>query len=118
MTTGAKLRGLGKISAMALDQRLAALRQAEAARRLVADRIAALDLPEVTLDLPLAAGQIAALTYQTWADQRRMQLNLQLAQASATVLQAEADARQVFARNSVLVGLSTRLSQAEKRKLR
>jgi hypothetical protein len=115
MTTRAKLQDLGNISALALDQRLAALRQVQATRQSIAECIAALDLTAVTTDLPLAAAQRAEVSYQTWADQRRMQLNLQLAHATAAVLQAEAEARLVFARNSVVVGLHARLAAAERR---
>lgn len=115
MTTRTKLHGLADISALALDQRLAALRQAQMKRQSIIDRIAALDLVPVTTDLPLAAAQRAEISYQTWADQRRMPLNLQLAQATAAVLQAEAEARLVFARNSVVVGLRGRLAAAERR---
>ncbi len=115
MTTRAKLQNLGDISALALDQRLAALRQAQAKRQSILDRIAALDLTPAETDLPLAAAQRAEVSYQTWADQHRSKLNLHLAQASITVMQAEAEARLVFARNSVLVGLRSRLAAAENR---
>jgi hypothetical protein len=115
MTTGAKMQALGNISSLALDQRLAALRQAQMKRQSILDRIAVLDLAPAITDLPLAAAQRAEVSYQTWADQRRIQLNLHLAQATATVLQAEAEARLVFARNSVLVVLRGRLDAADRR---
>ncbi len=115
MTTRAKMQGLADISALALDQRLAALRQAQAKRQFIIDRIKALDLPPVITDLPLAAAQRAEVSYQSWADQRRIPLNLSLAQATAAVLQAEADARLVFAKNSVLVALQCRMNAAGRR---
>jgi hypothetical protein len=111
MTIAAQLQGLARISAVARDHRLAALHRAQVARQMIVDRIAALDLAPVPVDLPLAAAHMARLNYQAWADQRRIQLNLQLAQASAAVLQAEAEARQVFAKDSVLTGLSARMGQ-------
>ncbi len=118
MSMAGKMQKLGAISALSLDQRLTVLRQMHAARQTIVDRIAALDLPPVVLDLPLAAAQKADMNYQTWADQRRMQLNLLLAAASAKVLQAEAEARAAFAKDSVLVALQTRLSAVEKRSIR
>jgi transcriptional accessory protein Tex/SPT6 len=116
MTTRAKLQGLADISALALDQRLAALRQMQARRQAIIDLIAALDLAPVTTDLPLAAAQRAEVSYLAWADKRRTRLNLQLAQANVAVLQAEAEARLVFARNSVVTGLRSRLAAAERRR--
>ncbi len=116
MTTRLKMNSLGDISALALDQRLAALRQAQLKRQSIVERIAALDLPPIATDLHLAAAQRAAISFQTWADQRRLQLNLQLAQATATVLQAEAEARHVFAKNSVLMALLDRLNDAARSK--
>jgi hypothetical protein len=115
MTTREKMQALGQISALALDQRLATLRQAQARRQAIIDRIAALELAPVNTDLPLAAAQRAEVTYRTWADERRKQLNLSLAQTTAVVLQAEADARHVFARNNVLVALHARVATAERR---
>jgi hypothetical protein len=113
MTIAAQLQSLVRVSAIARDHRLAALQRAQAARQVIVDRIAALDLAPVSVDLPLAVAHMARLTYQAWADQRRIQLNLQLAQASAAVLQAEADARQVFAKDSVLMALSARAGKGK-----
>jgi hypothetical protein len=114
VTTQKQLQGLAKITALALDQRLVMLRQAQAARQSIAQRIASLDLAPVPLEVSLVAAQKADVMYSIWADQRRVQLNLQLAQASAVALQAEADARLVFAKDSVLAALSARLSTPKK----
>jgi hypothetical protein len=116
MTTREKMQALGNISALALDQRLAALRQAQAMRQAIVDRIAALELAPVDTNLSLAAAQKAEVYYQMWADERRKQLNLSLARTTAVVLQAEAEARHVFARNSVLVALRARVETASQRR--
>jgi hypothetical protein len=115
MTMRKRMQDLGNISALALDQRLAVLRQAQTKRQSIVDRITALDLAPIMTDLPLAAAQRAEVSYQTWADQRRTQLNLHLAQATAAVLQAESEARHVFAKNRVLVALQYRLDAAARR---
>jgi hypothetical protein len=103
-----KLADLEALTRMTLDHRLAALRRAKAEKRATTDMINALDLPYTETDLPLAAAQHAEMMYQAWADQRRMQLNLQLARQSVIVLHAEADARQAFGKNNVLAALQVR----------
>jgi hypothetical protein len=111
MTQQKQIAALGVITTLVLDQQLSVLRAAQAQRAIIRDRLAALDCPAVTDGLTLAAAERADVAYQAWADQRRMQLNLQLAQQNVRVIQAETAARTAFAKDAVIAGLKARIGR-------
>ncbi|NJM81760.1 MAG: hypothetical protein HC844_04030 [Tabrizicola sp.] len=48
------------------------------------------------------------MTYQRWADLRRMELNDVIARQTVTWIEAQAEARLAFGRNQALAGLVER----------
>jgi hypothetical protein len=108
MTVSKQLDELRQLSDLMLDQRLLALRGAQAARIETQDRIAALDLPDFADGCALAIAARAALLYQTWADVRRKDLNLTLARQTVAEIEAKDAARTAFSKQRVLASLQDR----------
>ncbi len=108
MTQRAKLAQLHEVSQLLLDVRLLALDKAARARQASLDRLADLNRPAPPTDLnPIAAGEVA-MRYQSWADQRRAAINLDLARQTAEWSEARLDAAQAFGRNAVIGKLRDR----------
>lgn len=98
---------LAALADLVLQDRLARLRAAAAARAQTTARIAALaEVPAEGLD-PLVAAQ-QSLRYQQWADARRQELNLVLARQTATWMTAHAAATEAFGRVQVIEKLALR----------
>ncbi len=96
---------LAALADLVLQDRLAKLRSAAAARSQTASKIAALaETPAEGLD-PLVAAQ-QSLRYQRWADMRRQELNLVLARQTAAWMTAHAAASEAFGRAEVIEKLS------------
>lgn len=92
--------GLAQLADLVLEDRLAKLRCAAAARAQTAAQIAALvETPAEGLDPVVAAQQ--SLRYQRWADVRRQDLNLVLARQTAAWLSAHQAASHAFGRAEV-----------------
>jgi hypothetical protein len=110
MTLAKQLGALGQIADIMLDQRLLALRVANTARTDTQNKLAALDVAATWQDCSLQSSARAEMLYQSWADARRKELNLNLARQTVTKMQAEEAARLAFSRQTALQKL-----QAHKR---
>lgn len=99
--TDERLKQLATLSDLIRDRALEDLRRAAAERDMTKAHLAGLAVLPATGLSPLAAAR-AAQAYQQWADERRRQLNIQLARQTVTVMQRQADARQAFGRAEVL----------------
>lgn len=108
MSDREKLAQIQKLAQLILDIRLVELERAARARQASLDHLADLNRPQpITVDNPVLAGEIA-MRFQTWADQRRAAINLELAQQTVAWEAAKLDASQAFGRNSVLGKLRDR----------
>lgn len=116
MTKARNLDALTTLSRMLLDLRLEDLRQAAAAREKCQAQLRDLDvqLPQ-SGTLAGAAAEIAALTYQRWADVRRQELNRALARHSAAWLEAGDAARLAFGKDRSLTELLARQTATDRR---
>lgn len=106
MTTTKKLEPLRQIADVILDQRLLALRAANAARHDTERKIASLEVLGGWDDCALQSSAKAEMLYQAWADVRRRDLNLQLAKQTVTKIEAEDAARLAFSRQTALAKLA------------
>ena len=105
MTDRSRMVQLNILSQLVLDTKLMCLRQAALARQQSLDLLAELDLPQAETDLaPVKAGEIA-MRYQLWADQRRSEINLNLARQTATWTEARHEATRAFGRDQALTRL-------------
>lgn len=92
---------LATLADLVLQDRLAKLRSAAAARAQTVAQIAGLgEQPAEGLD-PLVAAQ-QSLRYQQWADARRQELNLVLARQTAQWMTAHGAATEAFGRAHVI----------------
>ena len=92
---------LAVLADLVLQDRLARLRAAAAARAQTMAQIAGLaEQPAEGLD-PLVAAQ-QSLRYQQWADARRQELNLVLARQTAVWMTAHGNATEAFGRAQVI----------------
>ncbi|MEH7828662.1 hypothetical protein [Gemmobacter denitrificans] len=96
-----RLKVLADLAAMLKERSLEELRAAAARREATRERIAGLNVPPAE-DLPLVAAAQANLTYQRWADQRRRELNMQLARETVEWMGCQEDARLAFGKSEVL----------------
>jgi hypothetical protein len=109
------LQRLLALSAMVKDLRLAELSQAETARAASIAALAHLNArpPETDLD-PVSADRVQ-VTYERWADVRRVELKATIMRQTETCLAAQAQARTAFGRQQALISVADRLAAARKR---
>lgn len=108
MTDLAKLRQLRQIADLLRDRDLATLAGISAQKSQIAALLSDLDKTQPFTGVnPVLAGQLED-RYGLWATNRRIQLNQQLARATAAWMTARGDAQQSFGRAEVLGKLSTR----------
>lgn len=115
MKDTSRLTAIAQINELVLDQRLSALKAARAARVSTQARIAALDVEAFESDCSLKEAAQAAVLYQIWCDERRKQLNLQLAKQKVAEMEADADARIAFSKKTAFQGLAVRLAKGNGR---
>jgi hypothetical protein len=106
MTLAKKLGPLQQIADVILDQRLLALRAANAARQDTQKKIASLEVPGCWDACSLQSSAKAEMLYQAWADTRRKDLNLHLAKQTVVKIEAEDAARLAFSRHAALSKLA------------
>ena len=107
--TADRIARLRSLADLLLDMRLSDLRTVAAARAESLERLADLDRAPPASDLPDLAAAEVAMRYQSWADQRRAEINLTLARQTATWIEARDDARLAFGKSQALQGLAGRL---------
>ena len=101
------------MAGLLFDSRLTDLQCAARARLETEARLAGLVAPDAPAgELPQVAAAIAALTYQRWADMRRVELNQTLARQTATWSDARDAARLAFGKTQALAGVAARLAAA------
>jgi hypothetical protein len=106
MSDRERLKRLAEVSSLLLDRRLLALEKAAQARQTSLDRLAELDRPATSADLPPLVVEEIAMRYALWADQRRSDINLTLAKQTAEWVEARQEAAHAFGRNQVLGNLT------------
>ncbi|MGV8989023.1 MAG: hypothetical protein ACOH2H_22505 [Cypionkella sp.] len=108
MSDRERLNRLAQLSSLLLDAKLFSVEKAARARQHSLDLLAKLEIAAAPSDLPpVLAGQLT-MHYQTWADQRRSEINLVLARQSAEWAEAQQEAAQAFGRNQVVLKLHAR----------
>ena len=116
MSKDQPLARLETIATLILDGRLSELRRCASAREESLAQIAGLQKdPAPAEDLEGAAAQLAALSYQRWAEGRRLELNQVLARQTAAWIDATDAAREAFGRNEALKTLRRRAIEAQRR---
>ena len=110
MTVAKQLGALKSLADMILDQRLITLRAAQSACAETRSKLAGLDGQGAVDDCALVIAAAADLRYQTWADLRRKDLNMQLARQTVVALEASDAARLAFGKQNVLAKLQARKS--------
>lgn len=111
MTKLNDLSRLGKLTDMVLQLRLADLRDAARQKEDCAANLAAIStMPPAVAGLEGTASELAQLNYQRWVDNRREELNRQLARKTATWLEALDTAKAAFGKDRSLSLLAKRLS--------
>lgn len=109
MTSRKDLQSLATLSQLVLDQRLSALRQtAERLERSKA-QLSAINAAGAPADLPPVQAGLVDLAYQRWADIRRAELNLAIAQQTISWIDAKSEAATAFGRVQALQGAAKRL---------
>lgn len=107
-----RLSQLVTISGLLLDVKLSQVKAAASAKSATEKQLSALSESEMSnaqfFDI---ANAISQLSYQRWADGRRLDLNRTLAMQTAVWLDASDDARREFGKNQVLSKLATRAAQ-------
>ena len=107
MKPRADLARLAGLADLMLDQRLASLRAAAAARAQSEARLAGLAAAPAP-DLGPVVGVTVALAYDRWADARRAEINLTLARQTVEWIDARDGAALAFGRSEVLRKLRDR----------
>lgn len=116
MTRDDPLHRLGRLTAVILEGALSDLRHRAAAKAESEAQIAGLDLPQHQgQGLEGAAAALATVSYQRWADARRMELNRVLARQTAEWLEATDAARRAFGRNEALATLVRNAAETRRR---
>lgn len=100
---------LRQISQLILDVKLAALQSAARKREESLELLASLSQPCEPTDLLPTVGHLAELRYQKWADARRAEINLALAQQTVSVHIARDAAAMAFGKNQALRGVAAKL---------
>lgn len=101
MTQKSKLARLANLSTLILDQHLAQLQAAAAARQASLKQLQDL-VPNPADDLGLVTDATTAINYERWADRKRRDINSVLARQTATWLEARLAAQTAFGRADVL----------------
>jgi hypothetical protein len=108
MSTGAKLARLQDLTRLMLDLRLMELERSARARQASLDHLADLNRPQPPADAnPVVAGEVA-MRFQTWADQRRTAINLDLARQTVDWEEAKRSAALAFGRDTMIGKLRDR----------
>jgi hypothetical protein len=102
MTKVKDLARLGQITQLLLDMKLADLRAAAAKRQHSLDLLASLNLAPTQTTLPPVAAHQAELRYQNWADLRRAEINIVLAEQTAAMQIARDAAGNAFGKDQAL----------------
>jgi hypothetical protein len=111
-----QLRKLAGLADLVLDSRLAALQAAARAMRDCEAQLALLALPAAPArQISGVAAELAALSYQRWADARRAELNQSLARKTVLWMEARDAAREAFGKRQALGGLTQRFDLQKKR---
>jgi len=105
MKNTASLHRLRSLSTLILDQHLAKLQAAAAERRISLQRLQDLT-PIPAKDLDDVTRAATLMRYERWADKRRRDINLVLAQQTATWMEARGKAQAAFGRADVLMRLA------------
>lgn len=112
MTNPKELKRLGQLTDMVLQLRLADLRNAALRREeCLACLEAIADSPPTATGLDGVAPDLARLTYQRWVDNRREELNRQLARKTAEWLEAFDSAKASFGKDQALRQIAGRRPQ-------
>jgi hypothetical protein len=112
MSRNDQMTRLGEISGLMLDVRLAALQAANRAKEESLAQLAGLAAPVAPAKgLSEVTAELAALSYQRWADVRRAELNLVLARQTAVWMDAREAARQAFGKKQALAGIARKLAE-------
>lgn len=99
MTKSRKIAQLQRLTDMVLQAELSALKKADAQRQHTLAKIEGLRAAPAVMDAETgAAGAVAALRYQSWADARRADLGQVLARQTADWLDLRDQARRAFGR--------------------
>lgn len=109
MTKAKDIARLGQITQLILDMKLADLRALAARRQQSLDLLACLNKVPADTDLPPVAAHQANLRYQNWADHRRTEINILLAEQTADMLVARDAAGQAFGKDQALHGVQAKL---------
>ena len=106
-----QLAKLQQIAGLLLDSRLAALQTAARAKAESEAQLTGLaDFVVASADISTVAAEKAALTYQRWADTRRVELNLLLARQTVAWMEARDAARVAFGKTEALAGVARKLA--------
>ena len=105
------LTRLQSLAQMILEAQLAELRKVARARSETLAHLSDLKSPEVQMDDQMGVAEVrATLAYQLWADKRRAELNVTLAQQTATWMDRRDAARYAFGKADVLAALAQQAS--------
>lgn len=111
MTQRRKIAQLQRLTGMVMDAELSALKKAAAQRQDTLAKIEGLRARPAVMDTETgAAGAVAALRYQFWADARRVELGQVLAQQTADWLDLRDQARRAFGRARGLDQVAAKLA--------
>ncbi len=111
MSKQKELHRLQQLAGLKLDAMLLVLTAASRARQDSLDQLAGLAIPEsLPTGLPELVSRRAALTYQRWAECRRVEINQLLARQTADWLTAQDAARVAFGQTEALRLLASRLA--------
>lgn len=108
MTSRKDLKSLATLSQLVLDQRLAAVRQAAERLDRSKSQLRAINAAAAPADLPPVQGGLVDLAYQRWADVRRAELNVTIAQQTVAWIDAKSEAATAFGRVQALKGAAQR----------
>lgn len=110
MDKKAKLDRLTALSTLILDQHLARLQAAAAARNISLQRLQDL-APTQSDDLNPITSATTLIRYDLWADTKRREINLVLARQTVIWLDARKAAQEAFGRADVLQRIKTSLQK-------
>lgn len=108
MTRKADIQRLLPVAQLILDQRLAELRDLTAQKNRSLFQLGAMDRSLTAPGLDGVAGELVALRYQSWASQRRKELNLLLSRQTAAWIEARDEASLAFGKVQTLQALHQR----------